>query len=120
MAFYEGVALPIIDISYPKVWLLRNPVYPSDFLFIQQDSSMKIGVVLPIPSLYTLPDSKYIYNGVNRGDGVAGTLNASNIAEAAGSGSNLSSGVLQKDTVVDDVTGTMKGGTMNSILFRRS
>lgn len=58
---------------------------------------------------FTLPDAKYVYGGVDRGDGTTGTLNASTIAAAKGSGSNLSAGILKDGEVVDDVTGTYAG-----------
>jgi hypothetical protein len=61
------------------------------------------------------PSSGSIYSGkVVTSDGVVlvtGGLHASNIATAAGSGSNLTPGVLQFGTVIDDVTGTVVGGT---------
>ncbi len=58
----------------------------------------------------TWPDAKYVYHGVDRGDGTTGTLHASTISEAAGAGSNLSAGILKDGEVVDDVTGTYAGG----------
>lgn len=61
-----------------------------------------------------------IYNGTQiTSDGTAlytGTLNASNIATAAGAGSNLSADILKDDEVVDDVTGTYTGGAGGVIL----
>ena len=42
-------------------------------------------------------------------NGVAGTLYASNIGTALGTGSNLSAGILKNAEVVDDVTGTYDG-----------
>lgn len=61
--------------------------------------------------------TKYVYSGINNGNGSTGILNISNIADAKGSGSNLSAGILKKDSVVDDVTGTYQptGGGMGSI-----
>jgi hypothetical protein len=60
----------------------------------------------------TWPDAKYVFYGVDRGDGTTGTLHASTISAAAGSGSNLSAGILKNGEVVDDVTGTYSpGGT---------
>lgn len=58
------------------------------------------------------PDTKYVYSGINRGDGTNGILHASNIANAKGSGSNLTASILKKDEVVDDVTGTYTSGAM--------
>lgn len=58
----------------------------------------------------TWPDAKYVYHGIDRGDGTTGTLHASTISEAAGAGSNLSAGILKDGEVVDDVTGTYAGG----------
>lgn len=58
----------------------------------------------------TLPPAFDVYSGVDRGDGVLGTLHASNIATAAGAGVNLSAGILKSGSVVDDVTGTYTGG----------
>jgi len=54
-------------------------------------------------------DAKYVYSSQTQVDGTVGTLNASTIADAKGSGSNLSAGILKKDEVVDDVTGTYEG-----------
>lgn len=65
----------------------------------------------PAVSSATLPDAKYVYGGVDRGDGVTGTLRASTISVAAGAGSNLSAGLLKSGEVVDDVTGTYGGGS---------
>jgi len=65
-----------------------------------------IGAVQTPASTPSYPAASRVYSGVDRGDGVLGTLHASNIATAAGSGSNLSAGVLQSGVVVDDVTGT--------------
>jgi hypothetical protein len=42
--------------------------------------------------------------------GITGTLHASNISTAAGSGSDLSAGILKSGEVVDDVAGTFTGG----------
>lgn len=54
-----------------------------------------------------LPDKKYLYNGINRGDGQTGTLRASNIHTNAGApGIDLAAGDLKKDVIVDDITGT--------------
>lgn len=58
-----------------------------------------------------LPDKKYLYYGIDRGDGTTGTLHASNISDAAGSGSNLSAAILKSGEVVDDVTGTYSSST---------
>jgi hypothetical protein len=60
----------------------------------------------------TFPDAKYVYHGVDRGDGTTGTLHASTISDAAGAGSNLSAGILKDGETVDDVAGTYSpGGT---------
>lgn len=54
-----------------------------------------------------LPDRKYLYNNINRGDGQLGTLRASNLhTNANAPGVDLSAADLKKDVVVDDVTGT--------------
>ena len=54
-----------------------------------------------------LPNVKYVYNGVDRGDGTTGTLRASNLHSGAGApGVNLTADILQHAVVVDDVTGT--------------
>jgi len=58
-----------------------------------------------------MPAAKYVYNGINRGDGTTGTLHASNLHSGAGiAGSDLSAGILKDDEVVDDVTGEYTGG----------
>lgn len=54
----------------------------------------------------TLPPANKLYAGTNRGDGVTGTLHASNIATAAGAGVNLTPSILLQGNTVDDVTGT--------------
>jgi len=62
----------------------------------------------------TYPPASKVYAGSNRGDGVIGTLHASNIATAAGSGSNLAAGDLRSGVTVDDVAGSLvpTGGTV--------
>lgn len=57
------------------------------------------------------PPASKVYAGTDRGDGTVGTLHASNIATAAGSGSNLTAGDLKQGVTVDDVTGTAKPPT---------
>jgi hypothetical protein len=57
------------------------------------------------------PAASNVYSGTDRGDGVTGTLHASNISAAAGSGSNLSAGILKNGETVDDITGTYAGGS---------
>lgn len=58
-----------------------------------------------------LPAAKYVYATQKTGDGATqGTLNASTIAAAKGSGSNLSAAILKNTEVVDDVTGEYTGG----------
>lgn len=54
----------------------------------------------------TFPPASKVYAGADRGDGVVGTLHASNIAAAAGSGVNLTPSILLAGNTVDDVTGT--------------
>lgn len=70
-----------------------------------------IGGVQRANAVIVTPAATSIYNGAQvTSDGVAlvtGTLHASNISTAAGSGSNLSAGVLQSGVTVDDVTGTL-------------
>jgi hypothetical protein len=62
------------------------------------------------PSSY-LPTAKYVYYTQKIGDAsTQGTLKASTISEAAGSGSNLSPDILKSGEIVDDVTGTMSSG----------
>jgi hypothetical protein len=56
-----------------------------------------------------LPPSYDVYAGVNRGDGVLGTLRATTIATAAGFGVNLSSSILVAGSIVDNVVGTATG-----------
>ena len=51
--------------------------------------------------------AKYVYSGIDRGDGTVGTLHASNISEAAGAGSDLRASLLRSGVTVDDVTGTL-------------
>jgi hypothetical protein len=64
--------------------------------------------LIPSP---TFPDPKYLYSGINRGDGTTGTLHASNIHSGAGiAGEDLSSGILVSGHTVDDVTGSATGG----------
>lgn len=66
----------------------------------------------------TWPDAKYIYHGVDRGDGTTGTLRASNIKTNTGcAGVDLSAAILKKASVVDDVTGTYEGVTAGSKVF---
>jgi hypothetical protein len=55
----------------------------------------------------TYPPASKVYAGANRGDGVVGTLHASNIAAAAGVGVNLAPALLTAGVRVDDVTGTL-------------
>lgn len=61
-----------------------------------------------------LPDAKYVYNGINRGDGITGTLRASNIHSGAGApGVDLSADILKSGITVDDVAGSLtSGGTL--------
>src|SRR5574343_213796 len=56
------------------------------------------------------PEAKYVYHGVDRGDGVTGTLHASTISAAAGAGSDLSAALLKNGETVDDVAGSYAGG----------
>jgi hypothetical protein len=58
----------------------------------------------------SFPPASNVYAGTNRGDGVTGTLHASNIATAAGSGSNLAAGDLKSGVTVDDVAGSLSTG----------
>lgn len=58
----------------------------------------------------TFPDASKVYYGTDRGDGTTGTLHASNISTAAGSGENLSGGILASGHTVDDVAGSLSGG----------
>lgn len=78
-----------------------------------QTDNRDIGAVQHADPTIVVPDAKYIYGGQTvTSDGTAlvtGTLQASTIAAAKGSGSNLSAGILKKDEVVDDVTGTYEG-----------
>ncbi len=62
----------------------------------------------------TYPPASKVYAGADRGDGVIGTLHASNIAAAAGAGSNLAAGDLRSGVTVDDVAGSLvpTGGTV--------
>ena len=80
-----------------------------------QTDNRDIGAVQHADPTIVVPDAKYIYNGqtvTSNGSAlVTGTLNASNISAAKGSGSNLSAGILKKDDVVDDVTGTLEAGS---------
>lgn len=57
-----------------------------------------------------LPDKKYLYYNIDRGDGQKGTLRASNIhANAGAPGVDLSAAILKSGIIVDDVTGTYAG-----------
>jgi len=77
-----------------------------------------IGAVQTPGSTPSYPAASSVYSGVDRGDGVLGTLHASNISTAAGHGSNLSAGILNSGSVVDDVTGTLTpGGTVAGSAF---
>lgn len=80
-----------------------------------QTGYLDIGAVQHADPIIVVPDAKYLYNGqtvTSNGSAlVTGTLNASNISAAKGSGSNLSAGILKKDEVVDDVTGTLEAGS---------
>lgn len=54
-------------------------------------------------------DSKYVYYTQTQSDGTNGTLKASTISNAKGSGSNLSASILKTGETVDDVTGIYTG-----------
>lgn len=56
---------------------------------------------------YALPAASKVYGGTDRGDGTLGTLRASTIATAAGSGENLSADLLLTGHTVDDVAGNI-------------
>jgi len=58
-------------------------------------------------AVITYPPASKVYAGADRGDGVIGTLHASNIATAAGAGSNLAAGDLRSGVTVDDVAGSL-------------
>jgi hypothetical protein len=69
---------------------------------------------------FTLPDAKYVYKDVDRGDGTVGLLNASNISNAKGSGDNLAAVDLRLGKNVDDIVGSLDpegGGTYKGIIF---
>jgi hypothetical protein len=55
----------------------------------------------------TFPPASKVYAGANRGDGVLGTLHASNIAAAAGAGASLAAADLRSGVTVDDVSGAL-------------
>jgi len=58
-----------------------------------------------------LPDAKYLYNAIDRGDGTTGTLRASTLHSGAGApGVDLAASILKNTIVVDDVTGNYTGG----------
>ena len=60
----------------------------------------------------TLPDVKYLYNAIDRGDGTTGTLRASNLHSGAGApGVDLSAAILEDGVTVDDVLGTLGGSS---------
>jgi hypothetical protein len=58
-----------------------------------------------------LPNVKYVYNAIDRGDGATGTLRASNLHTGAGSpGVDLAATDLKSGVTVDDVAGSYAGG----------
>jgi hypothetical protein len=71
---------------------------------------LDIGAAQHADPTISYPAASKVYAGTDRGDGVTGTLHASNISTAAGSGSNLSAGILATGNTVDDVVGSLAGG----------
>jgi len=57
-----------------------------------------------------LPDAKYLYNAIDRGDGTTGTLRASTLHSGAGApGVDLAANILKDGETVDDIEGEYVG-----------
>jgi hypothetical protein len=57
-----------------------------------------------------LPDAKYLYNAIDRGDGTTGTLRASTLHSGAGApGVDLAANILKDGETVDDIKGEYAG-----------